>query len=169
MDTFDNVDQMLKQLYDNAVARKTELEAELQKVDATIEKLGLLYGGKAYTSDVLSSVDSSQRMARREDGVKLGRGSVRERKVREGLSSKGEGRRRVKQEEVRQSCMNFLTMAAPESRSGSEILDYLVREEGYTRNNSLRSRVYSLLGQWADDPSLPIVRNGRGVYAIKRD
>ena len=62
--------------------------------------------------------------------------------------------------------MNFLRAATPDSRSGSEILDYLVREEGYTRNNSLRSRVYALLVQWANDPAIPIRRTGRGVYAI---
>ena len=163
MDNFDNVDQMLQQLYENAVSKKSELESELRKLDATIEKLGVLYGAKTYTSDMLKSAEPVRR-GRKPELNKAPR-VVKEKKVKEASSK--EGKRRVKQGEVRESCMNFLRAATPDSRSGSEILDYLVREEGYTRNNSLRSRVYALLVQLANDPAIPIRRTGRGVYAIE--
>ena len=81
MDNFDNVDQMLQQLYENAVSKKSELESELRKLDATIEKLGVLYGAKTYTSDMLKSAEPVRR-GRKPELNKAPR-VVKEKKVKE--------------------------------------------------------------------------------------
>ncbi len=169
-DNFENMDQMLQAYYEKAISRKAELEAELRKVDEKIAQLTPIFGNvsKKYTMDMLKATEPVRRSAAKaEKGKRCAKKEVKAAKtVKKG---DGEGRRRVKEGDVRNACIRFLEQAAPESRSGSEILDYLVVSEGYEPSNSLRSRVYTLLGKWSEQPGIPVVRVSRGVYGLKRD
>lgn len=169
-DNFENMDQVLQVYYEKAISRKAELEAELRKIDEKIEQLTPIFGNvsKKYTMDMLKATEPVRRSAAKAEKGK--RGAKKEAKAAKCVKkADGEGRRRVKEDEVRSACIRFLEQAAPESRSGTEIMDYLVDFEGYMRSNSLRSRIYTLLGKWAEQPGIPVVRIGRGVYGLKRD
>lgn len=173
-DNIDNIDQLLQGCYERALKRKTELEQELKKIQVTIEKLEPLFGKSTYSVDMLKAVEQPIRNTRgRRASVvegsadkKCGSRVCKDKASAKEKKESGTGKRRVKQDEVREACIRFLRASAPSSRTGCEILDYLTVQEGYPATNSLRSRVYTLLGEWSESAEVPIKRISRGVYGL---
>ena len=178
MSGFDSLNEQLEQLYLEAVKQREEKLAELQKLEDTIAKLSPLYAGKKYNLDILKAAEPVRatrgRAARKEaatlpvDAEKKHVGRYTQAATaakEEAPAAKTErSKRRIKEETVRDACLKFLLDAGSDSRSGTEILEYLEKEAGLPGTTSFHTRVYSLLTKWVK--SGLIVKKDRGIYAL---
>lgn len=157
---------------------RAELEEKLQKVDAAIEALAKERFGSALNMGsektdnrysvamIKANEPERKRMRRTEDKEEKtdmrGRAGRKAKEDKEVSAKVPRSRDRIKEETVRNACIDYLKAALPDSRSAGEILEHLSNNVGLPNTTSFRTRVYSTLTKLVKDRS--IAKLDRGVY-----